>query len=443
MVKDIVIPEIGEKVEEGQIVAVLVSVGDTVQKEQGIVEFETDKAVVEIPSPEAGRIEEVLVNIGETVRVGNVIARIETQPGDASAEMPAAADTPDKAAESEQPRKTDKPTEAPAPAATASAPGAPGTPKQTPVAEPGEPVPASPSVRRLARELGVDIRQVSPTGSGGRITAEDVKKHVRHGSAPGAAPKSVSISADLPQGDMPDFTQWGEVEAIQASQVRNIIGQSTTMSWQTIPHVTQYDNADITALETYLKSKAKLAGKEGVKLTVSSVLLKVLAMALRQYPMFNTSYDLANKVIYKKKYIHIGVAVDTPRGLLVPVIRDVDQKGIMTIAREMVDLAQRARDRKLLAEEMDGGTFTLSNQGAIGGTNFTPLVLWPQVAIMGVSRASVQPVFVDGDFEARTILPLAMSYDHRIVDGANAVRFVRWVVEALENPMSTYFDDQA
>ena len=441
MVKDITIPDIGEKVESGQVVGILVAVGDTVQLEQGIVEFETDKAMVEIPSPFAGRIVEISVSVGDTVKVGHVIARIETEP-QAAQSAPAPEQPKQEAAPAPRPEPKPEPPPQPKPETKSQPAPQPSAPAPRPAASAptvsDDMIAASPSVRRLAREMGVDIREVAASLGGERITAEDVKRHVK-GAFAGATPTPPPMVT--PRGEMPDFSEWGEVETVQASQVRHLIAESTTTSWRTIPHVTQYDEADVTSLEEFLKSKAKVAEKAGAKLTVSAVLLKILAAALQKFPMFNSSYDLANRVIYVKKYYHLGVAVDTSRGLLVPVIRDVDQKSIITIARELTEIAQRAREKRISPDEMAGGTFTLSNQGAIGGTNFTPLVYWPQVAILGVSRTATKPVFIEGDFEARRMLPLSLSYDHRVVDGADAVRFVRWIAEALENPLSMVLDD--
>ncbi|MBD3256852.1 hypothetical protein GF377_00370 [candidate division GN15 bacterium] len=461
MVKDITIPDIGEKVEEGQVVGILVEVGDVVELEQGIVEFETDKAVVEIPSPEKGRITEIMVSKGDTVKVGKAIAKIDTDTEKSAdkeeQQKPEAEESKAKPKQEEpEPEKAEKkesrqepeeePEKEPKKEARKEAPDKEAesrpAPKQAQDDEepsiPGDAIPASPAVRRLARELGVDLRQVSPGGLGGRITADDVKRHVKHGTSTPKGGPSMHASALT---KMPDFSQWGEVEEEQVSQVRSAIADAVSTSWHTVPHVTQFDQADITNLNTFLKNKKKMADKAGVKLTVSAVILKVIAEGLKKFPRFNSSFHPGNKTLYLKKYYHIGVAVDTERGLLVPVLRDVDKKSVITIAKELNDLAERARNRKLNLDDMEGGTFSLSNQGAIGGVNFTPIVLWPQVAILGVSRGSVQPLYVDDEFQAREVLPLALSYDHRVIDGADAVRFLKWIADSLENPINMHLED--
>jgi len=298
-------------------------------------------------------------------------------------------------------------------------------------------VPASPSVRRLARELGIDIRFVAPSGPGGRITDEDVKHHVKHLLKEG--PSAVRGMASG-QPELPDFAKWGEIERIAISSVRGAIARSTTTSWTTVPHVTQYDDADVTHLNEFLKKHGKQFEERGAKVTLSAVIIKALAAALKEFPRFNATLDFQNGQIIFKKYYHIGVAVDTPAGLLAPVLRDVDKKSLTEVASALTDLATRARDRKLSLDELEGGTFTISNQGAIGGVNFSPIVLWPQVAILGVSRTAVRPVWVDNQFQPRQVLPLALSYDHRIIDGADAVRFLKWVCEALEQPLLVFAD---
>lgn len=450
MAKDIKIPDIGEKVESGKVVSVLVSKGDSVSVDDPIIEFETDKAVVEIPSPEAGKITEILVSEGDEMNVGDVIARIDTEgKADAEEEEPPEEKDSDKekAEKEEQPeeeeaeeepeeeepeeeepeeKKEQRPKKDKAPKKAAKE-------KEAPAGR--GPAPASPSVRRLARELGADINAVAGTGPGGRITEEDVKSHVRGGAKPASPKGAPSAPADLP-----DFSRWGEIEEQELSTVRRLTAESTANSWNTIPHVTQFDRADITGVQEFIDKHSKKVEKAGGKLTITAVLLKVLAHGLLKNPRFNASIDVDNNKLIFKKYVHIGMAVDTERGLLVPVIRDVDQKSILDLAVEVVQMAERTRNKKIKPEDLEGGTFTISNQGGIGGVDFTPIVYWPQVAILGVSRASIQPVYRDGEFKPRTILPLSLSYDHRVIDGADAARFLRWVTESLEHPFVMHLE---
>jgi pyruvate dehydrogenase E2 component (dihydrolipoamide acetyltransferase) len=290
------------------------------------------------------------------------------------------------------------------------------------------PAPAAPSVRRMARELGVDINDVAGTGSGGRISTEDVKAHVNR--LVNSAPASGVAAAE----PLPDFSRWGEIERQPMRGVRRKTAKHLAAAWAAIPHVTQHDLADITALEELRKKYAKQVEAAGGNLTVTAVAVKVAAAALRVFPAVNVSVDIAAEEIIHKKYVHIGVAVDTDRGLLVPVIRDADTKNIVQIAVELAKLSEKARTRKLSLEEMQGGCFSISNLGGIGGTSFTPIVNAPEVAILGISRARMEPVYQGGQFVPRLMLPLSLSYDHRVVDGADGIRFLRWIVEALEQP---------
>jgi pyruvate dehydrogenase E2 component (dihydrolipoamide acetyltransferase) len=356
------------------------------------------------------------------------------------AEKPAAeekAEEPEAEKKAEEPAAAapaEKPAEAGKPAAgTAGASGGP----QMPERPEGVPVPAAPSTRRLAREIGVDIHTVAGSGPGGRITAEDVKAHAKQrlqGGAAGAA--AAPAAGGMPQpAPLPDFSRFGETSREAMSQVRKITADNTTRSWQSIPHVTQFDNADVTALEEFRQKFGKRVEKAGGKLTVTAMLVKIAARALETFPRFNASLDSQTKEIVYKHYINIGVAVDTERGLLVPVIKDVDKKSITDLALELADVAGRARSKKIKPEEMEGGNFTISNLGGIGGTAFTPVVLPPQVAILGVARSSWQPVYTDGELEPRLILPLSLSYDHRLIDGADGARFLRWICDVVENPL--------
>jgi pyruvate dehydrogenase E2 component (dihydrolipoamide acetyltransferase) len=440
MLKEIKIPEISENVESGTVVAVLVETGQMVDIDDSIIELETDKAVVEIPSPYKGKITEILVKEGDEVNIGAVIARVETDVTDLDEkpEEAAAAEIPeDKEIKEAEPEK--------APQAEPVIETVEATPKVQPppslqkiqkIEEPAPkrgPAPASPSVRRLARELGLDIYAVQSGEPGDRITEADVKAHVKK-----MRPAAGRIAAHEPM--LPDFSRWGEAEAVDLPTIRRITADSVATSWRTVAHVTQFDRADITSLQEFMGKHSDRVARAGGKLTVTAVLMKVCAQALRKFPNFNASIDPANNKLILKHYIHIGLMVDTPHGLLAPVVRDADSKSITDLALEIVDLAERTRKRRVKPDELEGGTFSISNQGGIGGTNFTPIVLWPQVAILGVSRSAIEPRYLEGEFRPRSILPLSLSYDHRIIDGADAARFLRWVGESLAYPFTMHLD---
>lgn len=438
----IVVPDIGEGVVSGKVVAVHIQKGDKVDVDDTVIELETDKAVVEIPSTVKGEVVEVMAREGEELKVGDAIAKVdvdgETTPAadEASRREPPADDANQEeksADDATRKEKEDNGSTAPAKAETAKAAeaGAPAAESAPPLT----PVPASPSIRRMARELGVDIRDVRGSGPGGRISEADIKAHVREGKG---AEGQVIAGKAYGEPSLPDFARWGEVEIQDLETVRRITAQSTTTSWQTVPHVTQFDKADITHLTPFVEKHAKQVSRVGGKLTVTAVLTKVCAEALKKFPRFNASIDLKQEQLILKKYIHICMAVDTPRGLLMPVIQNADTKSITELAVEIVDLAERSRTKKIKPNELEGGSFSISNQGAIGGVAFTPIVLWPQVAILGVSRSSVEPRMMDGQFQPRTILPLSLSYDHRIIDGADAARFLRWICDSLEQPMTLH-----
>ncbi|BBO91122.1 2-oxo acid dehydrogenase subunit E2 [Desulfosarcina ovata] len=429
MTEAIKVPEIGENVEAGVVVAVHIKEGDTIAVDDTVIELETDKALVEIPSPFAGRITEVLARPGAQMKVGDVIARLETETAPLQTENEAADGSP--ADTGEVTEATEPGTVAPTkPAAAAVVPEAPATDRS--------PVPAAPSTRRIARELGVDIYTVQGSGPGGRISEADVKAHVRRRMPEPAGHEGTVPSADT--APHPDFSQWGPVEVKEMETVRRLTAQSTTTGWSTIPHVTQFDEADISGVMAFIEKNAARAEQAGARLTLTAILTRVAAEALKRFPRFNASIDVASNWIILKKYIHIGIAAETPRGLLIPVVRDADRKSILELAGAIGDLTSRARSKKIKPDEMQGGTFTISNQGGIGGVGFTPLVLWPQVAVLGVSRSSVRPVYIKDRFEPRTILPLSLSYDHRMLDGADAARFLRWICEGLEQPLALFFE---
>jgi pyruvate dehydrogenase E2 component (dihydrolipoamide acetyltransferase) len=441
-----VLPELGEGMEAGDVVQVLVTVGDTIAAEQPVLELETDKAVVEVPTPVSGTVKAIHVQAGDKAAVGQLLLTVETLAptvAAGAAPRPPAAATGSLSSTSENGENraaTDNamPLQSEPPAQTA--PVAPALPP-SPEPPPGPPsdlprpaAPAAPSVRQLAREIGVDINQIPGSGAGGRISLEDVKRYARdlHTRADGQ-----QLRGGLPPVTLPDFTKWGPVQRQPMSNVRRTTAERMTQSWVTIPHVTQFDKADITTLEQLRQHyDAQRARSTGGKLTVTAIVLKVVAAALKRFPQFNASIDMTTHELVYKKYYHIGVAVDTDRGLLVPVIRHVDQKNILELSVELPQLAERARSRKTTLEELQGGTFTITNLGGLGGTNFTPIINAPEVAILGLARSSIEPVYSDstGQFTPRLMLPLALSYDHRIIDGADGVRFLHWVVEALQQP---------
>ena len=441
MLKEIKIPEISENVESGTVVAVLVEAGQMVDVDDSIIELETDKAVVEIPTPYKGKITEILVKEGDEVNIGAVIARVETEVTevDEEPEKVLAEELPEeKKMEEVEPEKAPpaEPVKETVEAPPKVQPPPPPPKKIQKVEAPTPkrgPAPASPSVRRLARELGVDIHTVQAGESGDRITEADVKAHVKE-----MRPAAGRIAAYEPV--LPDFSRWGEVETVDLPTIRRITAESVATSWRTVPHVTQFDQADITSLQEFIVKHRDRVAKTGGKLTVTAVLMKVCAQALRKFPNFNGSIDPTNNKLILKHYVHIGLMVDTPHGLLAPIVRDADSKSITDLALEIVDLADRTRKRKVKPDELEGGTFSISNQGGIGGTNFTPIVLWPQVAILGVSRSAIEPRYIEGEFRPRTILPLSLSYDHRIIDGADAARFMRWVCESLAYPLTMHLD---
>lgn len=439
MALEIVVPEVSDGVTSGSVIAVSVKVGDEVAEDQTLLELETDKAVVAIPSPAAGKISEVRVAEGDTADVGAVIMLLEPAQG-AAAEPPAedvendpAAKVPDPGHLVEEPSppvSTEVPTENP-PVTDAVASLDLKTLRRG-----GQVAPAAPSVRRLARDLGVDIYRVQGSGPGGRIGPDDVRAFVRSTlRSLGSGQTTAMVSGPVPQRPLPDFSQWGAVTRQPLSRVREVTAEAMSYAWATIPMVTQYDQVDVTDIESFRKDYNAAPGVDD-KLTLTAILVKVCAAALKKFPQFNSSLDSAAKELILKDYVHIGVAVDTPNGLLVPVIRDADRKGIQILAGELNDLAARTRERKVQPTELEGGSFTISNLGGIGGTAFTPIVYAPQVAILGVSRAEMKPVWDGQSFLPRQVVTLSLSYDHRVIDGADGARFLRWICEAIENPLN-------
>ena len=417
---EVALPELGEGIDTGEIAGVLVQPGDSVAMDQPLVEIEFDKGIAEVPSTAAGAVRQIHVSVGDRVSAGHCIASLEVT--DRSSNSLPTSDTP-------------PPLPDPSPSAqpgTTSLPPAvqPPTPAPVAVSAPGGMVPAAPSVRRLAREIGIDVSQVRGSGPGGRISEEDVKAHSRALNQTSATAPATSAMAPLP-----DMSKWGEIERKPMSNVRRATAEHMSRSWATIPHATQFDRADVTELEVWRQQYGPRAQAAGGKLTPTAIILKVAASALKRYPKFNASVDVASKEIVYKRYCHIGVAVDTDRGLLVPVVRDVDGKNMIELAVELAQTAERARAGKLDIEEMRGGCFTISNLGGIGGDGLTPIVNAPEVAILGVARTRREPVWSDDGFSPRLMMPLALSYDHRLIDGADGARFLRWIAEALENPL--------
>ncbi len=404
------LPDLGENIESGDVIRILVAVGDHLAEDQTVIELETDKAVIEVPSSIDGTITEILVQQGDTIAVGQPILEVEAGQAPAVEEAPPA------------PAQVEKPAPTPSPQEPATAPVLEQAPRST-----DSPVPAAPSTRRLAREIGVDIAQVHGTGPGGRISIDDVKAHSKKlHTTRGAAPATAA--------PLPDFSQWGPVERQPMTKVREITAERLAQAWATIPQVTQFDKADITGLEKWRTAYGKKAEAAGGKLTPTAILIKVLGIALKVFPQFNASIDIAQREVVYKRYFHIGIAVDTPHGLLVPVVREVNQKNIIELAVELSELAHKTRERKIGPADMQGGSMTISNVGTMGGTAFTPIVNPPEVAILGVARSQVEPTYIDGQLQPRTFLPLSLSYDHRLIDGADGARFLRWVCTALEDP---------
>jgi pyruvate dehydrogenase E2 component (dihydrolipoamide acetyltransferase) len=424
---DFKLPELGENIESADVLTVLVKIGEMITKDQGVIEIETDKATIEVPSTVEGKVVEINIKPGDKAKVGSVILKVESLISNVKKESVL----------SKLPDETPLPFK---PVGGSSA----GEKKM----EPGEiddqpPIlkhsaPAAPSVRRIARELGVDISKVPGSGPVGRISMDDVKTYVKklNENREAFPPGGLGISRE----PLPDFTRFGSIERKPMSKIRTITAEHLSYAWNSIPHVSQFDKADITDFEKFRKSYGAKIEKAGGKLTVTSILLKVIAFGLKKFPQFNSSIDIAKKEIIYKNYFNIGVAVDTDHGLIVPVIKNVDMKNLTEISVELNSLAEKARTRKISLDEMQGGCFTITNLGGIGGTYFTPIVNAPEVAILGVSRGTYEPFYSDGIFKPRNMLPLSLSYDHRIIDGADGARFLKWVCETLQDPFKLFVD---
>ena len=404
-----------ENVEIVEVNAIKVNVGDIVTKDQPLVEVQADKAALEVPSPAAGKITQILIKQGDQVKIGQLIFVID--PAGAGAAVASSSPPP-------VPQKT--PVAAPIPAPAAVPVATATATKTAPIVlahDDNKVIPAGPSTRRIARELGVDLGHVPGTGRHGRVSEDDVRSFVRGSGSNGSSGGSISVPP------LPRFEDFGTVERQPMSAIRRATARQMSLSWSIVPHVTQSDLSDITDFEAFRKSQTK-----GPKLTISAFAMKAVVVLLKEYPVFNSSIDVAGNQIIHKKFYNIGVAVDTENGLLVPVIRDVDKKSIAELAEELTSIAERARQRKLDSKDLTGGTFTITNLGGIGGTGFTPIVNYPEVAILGISRGRLEPVVHNGEIVPRLMMPLSLSYDHRVIDGAIAARFTRRLAEMLENP---------
>ncbi|MGB9093071.1 MAG: dihydrolipoyllysine-residue acetyltransferase [Gallionella sp.] len=447
-IKQVLVPDIGDY-KDVDIIEVMVKAGDTIRAEDNLVTLETDKAAMEVPSPYAGVVREMKVKVGDKVSQGSLILLVETSDAAAAPDKPTAKPTAQPAsapavAAAPQPAAAARPVAA-APAVDASAvvgqasvpemPAAParGTPAGAPLLH-SDPsagkAHASPAIRRFARELGVQIAQVKGSGEKGRVTRDDVQQFVK---AALAQPRGATGGNGLQVLASPvvDFAKFGAIETRPLSRIKKISGANLHRNWVTIPHITQFDEADITEMDAFRKELGAEYAKQNIKITPLAFLVKAVVVALQQFPEFNASLDASGENLVLKKYFHIGVAVDTPDGLMVPVLRDADKKGLVQIAKELGEISARAREKKITAAEMQGGCFSISSLGGIGGTAFTPIINAPEVAILGVSKAIIKPMHQDETFVARLMLPLSLSYDHRVIDGAAAARFIVFLSQVL------------
>ena len=414
MNEKIILPELGDGIEGGDVVNILVSKGDEIEKDSVLLELETDKAVLEFPSPQSGRITEIHIQKGDTVTVGQLLVTLDIKGNKEQSEETANSQEEKNIVRQHEQR-----------------PEPSHEPETQPLLEDekepvGELLPAGPATRKLARELGMDLSKVQGTGKDGRITLDDVKSHVKHRLT------STPSLAGVPTVVLPDFSQWGPVERKPFSSLRRKVAENLTAAWSAVPLVTQFDEADVTELEKMRKKNLHDVQEQGGKLTITVFVMKALVTALKAFPQFNASLDVHRGEIIYKQYFNIGVAVDTPSGLIVPVIKNVDDKSLAELAIELTELSKKARDRKVPLEELRGGNLSVSNLGGIGGTGFTPLVNPPDVAVVGLSRSRVVPVWREGQCEPRLVMPFSVSYDHRVIDGADGARFSRLVAHELE-----------
>jgi pyruvate dehydrogenase E2 component (dihydrolipoamide acetyltransferase) len=424
MAVEIKLPRLGENLEEATVLDIKVAEGDKVSQGQSLLDVEADKGSTDVSAEQAGRVTKVLIKKGDRIRTGQVLFQIEAGGDGAAKTAPAAPPKQESAPAPPSPKTQPAPEKQPA-ANDKAAPTPAPRPTNPTVGNADKLVPAGPATRRLARELGIDLSRVTGTAAGGRVTQEDVKTYVRQ-LASGTV-SAGTAAATLPP--LPDFSKWGAIERQPLDTIRRKTAEQMSLSWSQVARVTQNDVADITLLDAFRRKQ------EGKKLTVTAFALKGCAILLKQFPNFNCTLDWGNNQLILKQYYHLGVAVDTERGLLVPVIRDVDRKSVTELGDELAAVAQKARDKKVTGDDLRGGTFTITNLGGIGGTSFTPIINYPEVAILGMSRARLQPAVYEGQIVPRLLLPLSLSYDHRVIDGADAARFTRKLAEMLENPL--------
>lgn len=440
MTKELKVPKISEDVDEATVSKVLVSEGDTIKKDQAILEVESDKASVEIPADFAGKITEVKVSKGDQVAVGDVVMKIETDKEESDSEdsdseqkeskekSEDTAEKKDEQSERQKKEETEKTTDTQDNSSQEEKSDSADETEEsqdTDMNESDQEIPVAPLARKLAREMGLDLNNIPKSGK--RLRRKDITKYVKKQL------KKDQSAGKMDTLSLPDFSEWGETERKALSGIRKATAKNTTQSWQHIPHVTHHDKAKVSQLETFIGIQQE---KSEQKITITAIILKVIGEALLEFPEFNASLDMEKQEIIYKKYVNVGVAVDTEDGLLLPVIQSVNNKSITDLAKELSEMATKAREGKLSAEQMKGGNFTLSNLGGIGGTAFTPVIFPPQVAILGVSRTETVAKYRDGEFKPERILPLSLSYDHRLIDGAHAAKFLRWICDSLEQPMN-------
>jgi pyruvate dehydrogenase E2 component (dihydrolipoamide acetyltransferase) len=462
MARSFKLPDLGEGIHEGEVLAVLVSVGDDVKEGDTLMEVETDKAAVEVPSPYTATVKEILVKPGDVVQVGDVLVTFSNGEEAGEEEAPEEKAAPKKEAEKEEKKEKPESEKEEAVQKVKAEEKPPEPPKEKAEEKPEEkavegrkpvpreegPVPASPSTRRLARELGVDLHEVTPSGPQGLVTAEDVRALAEKGEE--ARPEKEKPPAKeekpaearpitVPSAELPDFTKWGPVEKIPVKSIRRATAKQMALAWSQIPHVNSYDDVDLTELEAFRQKHKAEVEERGGKLTLTVFALKAAVGALKAHPNFNASLDTEKGEIILKRYYHVGVAAATDDGLIVPVVRDVDRKSIVELSIELKDLVERTRQRKVKLEEMQGGTFTITNVGPMGGGQFAPIINFPQVAILGMGSARMQPAVIEKgekryEIVPRLIMPIVLCIDHRVLDGADAMRFIKTVKDALEDP---------
>jgi len=431
-IKQVLVPDIGDY-KDVDIIEVMVKAGDTIKAEDNLVTLETDKAAMEVPSPYAGVIKEMKVKVGDKVSEGSLILLLESSDAAGAPQTAnAASASAPSAVAAAAPAASVQPVEKPAPVRQVAETTQPVAAPQSYSDPSAGKAHASPAIRRFARELGVQIGQVKGSGEKGRVTKDDVQSFVKNALA---QPRGTAGGNGLQVLAMPvvDFAKFGAIETKPLSRIKKISGANLHRNWVTIPHITQFDEADITEMEVFRKELNTEYAKQKIKITPLAFMLKAVVVALQQFPEFNASLDAGGENLVLKKYFHIGVAVDTPNGLMVPVLRDVDKKGIVQLAKELGEISAKARDLKITAAEMQGGCFSISSLGGIGGTAFTPIINAPELAILGVSKAIIKPMHQDDTFVARLMLPLSLSYDHRVIDGAAAARFIVFLSQVLSD----------